>query len=61
MNATAEEVKADPDFSKSFDEICDEHGFNHESHSVTTKDGYILNVFRIKAKSTLEGAPVVFL
>ena len=60
QNST-EEVEADPDFSKTFNQICDEHNFDHESHSVTTKDGYILNVFRVKAKTTKKGAPVVFL
>ena len=36
-------------------------GFLFEEHRVTTADGYILNVFRIKNKKFTEpGAPVVF-
>lgn len=32
---------------KSFYEIVNENGFKFEEHKVTTKDGYILTVFRI--------------
>ena len=35
------------DSKKSFEEICVENGFQFETHTVVTKDGYILNVFRI--------------
>ena len=35
------------DSKRSFEEICAENGFQFEMHSVTTEDGYILNVFRI--------------
>ena len=41
----------------SFEEIVTEAGFQFESHKVTTEDGFILDVFRIKN----ENAPVVFL
>jgi hypothetical protein len=51
----------DPDTYKSFEQIVIENGFNYETHAVTTKDGYILNVFRITSNETKKGAPVVFL
>ena len=35
------------DANKSFSEICIENGFQFETHSVTTEDGYNLSVFRI--------------
>jgi len=34
---------------------------NYECHHVTTEDGYILSLFRIKLPTTKQGAPVVFL
>jgi len=52
--------KRDPDFNKTFLEIVAENGFIFEQHPVTTEDGYILNVFRIRSTETKEGAPVVF-
>lgn len=37
----------DPDEFKTIAEIATENGFKFEEHTVTTKDGYILTVFRI--------------
>ena len=51
----------DHDFRLEFEDIVNENGFDFTSHSVVTEDGYILEVFRVKAKETKEGAPVVFL
>ena len=40
------------DTYKTFEELCEQEGFNVESHRVTTKDGYINQMFRInKGKS----------
>ena len=54
-------LTTDPDFNRSFQQIVAENGFIFESHPVTTKDGYILNVYRIRDSSTKANAPVVFL
>jgi hypothetical protein len=51
----------DPDTNKSFSQLVGDNGFIFEQHLVTTKDGYILQVFRIKNPATKPGAPVVFL
>ena len=43
-----EETNGDTsDAGKSFQEICIENGFDFETHTVVTDDGYILSVFRI--------------
>jgi hypothetical protein len=44
-------------YFQSFEEIVTEAGFEFEGHMVTTEDGFMLEVFRIKN----ENAPVVFL
>lgn len=54
-------VGTDPDFDKTFQQIVNENGFIYESHPVTTDDGYILNVFRIRSSETKPDAKVVFL
>jgi len=41
------DLSIDPDTYKSFEEIVRENDFYHEVHSVTSKDGYILNIFRL--------------
>jgi pimeloyl-ACP methyl ester carboxylesterase len=44
----------------SFEEICRSSGFSSESHSITTADGYILQLFRIKSSSPgSNGDPVL--
>ena len=40
-----------------FEEICKKHGFAFESHEITTKDGYILTVYRIPGLSSEEPMP----
>ena len=35
------------DYHRTFEEICQEAGYNVESHYVTTEDGYINQMFRI--------------
>lgn len=50
---------ADPDMSKSFQELVQQNGFIFESHPVTTKDGYKLNLFRIRSGDGSK--PIVFL
>jgi pimeloyl-ACP methyl ester carboxylesterase len=54
----------DPDVKRSFGEVCKAHGYQFESHNVTTSDGYILTLFRIPGKSgspVLPSKPVAFL
>ena len=60
---TAQDIsQADPDMRKTFNEICVEHGYIHDSHEVETQDGYLLNVFRVRDPAAFkEGAPVVFM
>ena len=53
------------DADREFGEICTENGFKVEYHSVTTADGYILNVFRIpgmvsEEESNVTKPPVLF-
>ena len=48
------------DYGKNFQQIAEENGFDYESHKVTTDDGYILNVFRIRQPGLAAGAPVAF-
>ena len=33
--------------NKTFEELCEENGFQHEKHKVITEDGYILSLWRI--------------
>lgn len=58
-------ISVDTDMSRSFAEICHENGFLFESHKVTTADGYINTMFRIKGtiadKNSKEKRPPVFL
>ena len=37
-------------YFQTFQQIVEGAGFEHQSHSVTTADGYTLNVFRIMNK-----------
>ena len=55
------EPEADPDMSKSFQQIVQDNGFIFESHPVTTQDGYKLNLFRIKSQGGDSNKPIVFL
>ena len=41
-----------PDAEKNFSELCAENGFSFEEHTVTTKDGYILSLYRIPGQVT---------
>ena len=50
-----------PDVSKTFQQIVEDNGFISEVHPINTLDGYKLNVYRIRAHSTRDNAPVVFL
>ena len=36
------------DIAKSFEKIAKDYGYPFEQHYVTTKDGYILKMFRIQ-------------
>jgi len=54
-------VGADPDMYRSFDEIVTENGYTSEHHPVVTKDGYQLNLYRIKSKNFKPGSKVIFL
>ena len=46
------------DSKRSAEEICTENGWQYEEHTVTTEDGYILQVWRIPGK-TGEAPPSV--
>lgn len=50
-----------PDFFKTFFELSSDQELENECHTVTTDDGYILSLFRLKDSKTKKGAPVVFL
>ena len=52
-----------PDAFKSFEFLANKYGYLSERHQVTTKDGYILDIFRIPGKLEEENTkkPVVFL
>ena len=43
-----------------FKEVVEAAGFKFEEHKVTTKDGYKLKMFRMRAPETEDGAKVVF-
>ena len=53
----------DSDAFKTMEQICVENGFTTEKHTVTTSDGYILNVWRIPGKlsdqTATPGAPIL--
>lgn len=48
------------EYYQTFEQIVTGAGFFYEEYTVTTADGYILDVYRIKSKDTEAGAPVVF-
>lgn len=50
-----------PDYFKTIFELAMDQGLNHECHQVTTDDGYILNLFRIKNPDLSVNAPVIFM
>ena len=57
-------ITEDPlsDYNLSFKQIVEKYGFIFESHTVETIDGYLLELFRVRAPLTPStGAPVAFL
>lgn len=50
-----------PDFFKSIFELSHDQGLDHECHHVTTEDGYILSLFRVKMPEVKPDAPVIFM
>ena len=53
-----------PDGKKDFEQLAAENGFQSETFSVTTSDGYILNMWRIPGaigEETGEDKPVIFM
>ena len=49
-------------YSYEMQELVTSQGYFFESHSVTTQDGYILNIFRIKLNDNVPiGTPVAFM
>jgi hypothetical protein len=51
------------DGSKDFTQLCEKYGFQSEKHIVTTSDGYILQVWRIRglAGETYKKKATVFM
>lgn len=49
------------DYYLSIDQIIKNAGFIPEFHDVTTEDGYILTMVRVKAQNLKKDAPVVFM
>ena len=50
------------DYGKTFEQIVKDNGFHFASYDVTTSDGYILTIFRIRTAKVAQSneAPVVF-
>jgi len=44
-----------------FQEIVENNGLLFQNFKVTTDDGYILTLFRIRDKNTMDGSPAVLL
>lgn len=59
MSASAEEILQgdNSDAFKSMEDVCHENGWATESYTVTTEDGYILDVHRIPGKLTDSSKP----
>ena len=58
------EIEIEPDALRTFEEVCNAHGYLFEAHKVTTEDGYILTLYRIPGRIDVpikRGAAVVFL
>ena len=51
----------DEEYDMTFQEIAEINNYKFEDHIVTTEDGYMLHVYRIKHKLTKKGAPAVLL
>ena len=54
----------DPDATRTFAEMCTAYGYQFQSYTVTTADGYILTLYRIPAKTgqpITPGKKVVFM
>lgn len=51
------DVESDPDEDRDAVELIESHGFNAETHYVTTEDGYILAVHRIVQKQRRPQGP----
>lgn len=51
---------SDPNETRPIKEIIEAEGYKFEAHSVTTDDGYILEIHRLFQDSS-EGKPVIFL
>jgi len=54
-----DQVPADDDVGLGMVEIVTKRGYTIETHYVTTRDGYILTMFRIPSTSRSGGAPVL--
>ena len=52
---------ADEEMEMSIEEIVERSGFRIERHEVTTEDGYILAVYRVRHQETKDGAPAVLM
>ena len=61
---TAVSACTDPDCTLTFEQLCNQNGFKYETHTVTTEDGYILEMMRIPGMLGEQGTitkPPVFM
>ena len=50
-----------PDYYKTIQQIVEAAGYKYEEHQVTTKDGYILTLMRVKKHDLPDKSPVIFM
>ena len=55
-------MSGDKDFTRSFEEITTNSGFHFEDHTVTTSDGYINKMYRVRSHDIIDKvAPAVLM
>lgn len=59
FRAAVSRVSLPKSYLLSFEDMCTQQGYTVQSHSVTTKDGYILKLFRLGKEKISQGPPVL--